>query len=79
MGQWTEVNQLEGDIRRAETAFRAACERAALAKRDMLQRKAELADLYDRQEAAVRVALGPKSMVEDEKTITAKILGAAQI
>lgn len=79
MGQWTEVNQLEGDIRRAEASFRAACEKAALAKRDMGQRKAELLALYDRQDAAVKVALGPKSLVEDEKTIVAKILGDDKI
>lgn len=69
MGQWSDVNQLQSQIRKAENELKALVDKYAAVRADVEKKKAEVSGLYDRQDATVKEILGPRTMWEDCKDL----------
>lgn len=69
MGQWSDVNQLQAKIAKAEGEYRALCDKCANARVEREIKKKELVALYEEQDRTVKGILGPRTLWEDEKKI----------
>ncbi len=71
MGQWNDVNSLQNQNNKAESEFKALCEKCASTKEEISKKKKEIKDLYDKQDATISTILGPRTLYADEKIIAA--------